>query len=130
MSFSKRVLWLCLAVCSVTGLWLTTRAIANPAGDKAGEVGFDDRVKDGATSPYCPIRLAWQLNGTYYYSVTAPDANCVIKGILITTEVYPIGCDCLDPIYAQPSKLLPMPKADETADLAPKPDPMFSGVLR
>jgi hypothetical protein len=130
MSVSKRVLWLCLAVCSVAGLWLTARAMANPVGIKAGEDGFDDRVKDATLNPYCPIKLSWQYNGVYYYTVTSPGANCLSTGILRTLDVYPIGCDCTDPIYAAPSKLLPMPKADETADMAPKPDPMFSGVLR
>lgn len=131
MRISKRVLGLCLVGCCGLGLWLTAKAIANPTGLKAGqEVGYDDRVKNDILTAYCPKSIAWQFNGIYYYNVTVPGADCLVTGIILSPEIYPIGCDCSDPIYSAPSRLLPLPKSDETADLAPKPDPLFSGVLR
>ncbi len=125
MRMSKRVVWLCLAGCCCAGLWLTTGARANTP----SEVGRGGEVKDELTA-YCVIGLYFQNNGVNYYAVSDGNNNCQPTGCIPTTEIYTAGCPCTDPIYTSPSRLLPLPKSDETADLAPKPDPLFSGVLR
>jgi hypothetical protein len=122
----KRALWFCFASCCCAGLWLTTGATAN----SPSEAGRGGEVKDSLIS-YCPLYLYWQLNGTLYYVVAEPDLNCNPVGLYSTTEMQmQMGCDCPDPILATHTVLQPLPKVEETAELAPQPDPMFSGVLR
>jgi hypothetical protein len=68
----------------------------------------------------------------YYYAVGTVDAygNCMPTNYIESATPHQVGCpNCPDPITTS-SRPIPFPKAGEEIDLKPKPDPMFSGVLR
>ncbi|MBI3862115.1 MAG: hypothetical protein HY290_09495 [Planctomycetia bacterium] len=119
MKKSKRALWVCVVGILGLGIWLS-----------AGLRSTRSDVQAGGNVGYCPIYLYMYFNGTYYYVVTAPGTNCMPEGIMPSDVPHQLGCpDCLDPIFSG-ARPLPFPKSDAASELAPKPDPLFSGVLR
>lgn len=120
----KRALWLCFAGCCCAGLWSTGGTLFKTADAQAGA----DGTKQTLTT-YCPVAIYWYGNGMYYYGVTQDPTSCTATAMIWNSQLYQTGCNCADPITTT-SHPLPLPKSDDVAELAPTPDPMFSGVLR
>src|SRR5438046_1651457 len=118
----KPVSWLCFAGICCAGLWMAAGAVLKGS---SAQAGTDETAQGGTVN--CPIGLYWYFNGMYYYAVGTPDinGNCRPMGYIVTDAPHTVGCpDCPDPILGRPT---PFPKSDNGLELAPKPDPLFSG---
>jgi hypothetical protein len=128
MKISKRVAWLSLAGVCCLGLWLSTGASMTTAkANNGAETGRGGENNAGLVG-YCPVGLYYYYNGLYYYAVKGSANECAPLGCLTTTSPVKIDCpNCSELIY---TTTVPMALPDDLSDLKPKPDPLFSGVIR
>lgn len=131
MKVSKRVLWFSFASFCCAGLLLTAGELS-----KIGEAKAAGVKSDGPPPPppmlvtYCPIKFYFQYEGVYYYAVSQSGTGCLVTGYMGASRPHDVGCpDCTDPITTT-GHPLPFPKFDDASESGPRPDPMFSGVLR
>lgn len=89
---------------------------------------------DGTTSfsgTFCPVYLFGQFNGAYvYYAYDSNLNQCSGPYSVADYRLHTLGTsctDCPDPITGNAH---PLPAGNSESELAPKPDSLFSGVLR
>lgn len=90
------------------------------------------RPAQGAVNYYCPLDFVGELSGRYCYQVGYVDAhgNCIATGCVWSSVPHEIDCpNCSDPIITA-ARPVEFPKDIQKPSLAPKPDPLFTGVLR
>lgn len=127
----KRAALICFAGLCLSGLALV-------GGERFQIKGFDVTSKstvDGTVVSsgitYCPFYLYGQYSGVYYYSAyVAYQDQCGGVFTIGAPRLHTLGTsctDCPDPIAGSAH---PLPAGEFDGELSPKPDALFSGILR
>lgn len=121
----------------ITSIGLCCMGLVLIGGEQFQIKGSDAAAKpstDGTASQglvYCPIYLYGQFNGEYYYSAYGLYQNMCGGPVIMTDyRLHTLGTscsDCPDPISGAAH---PLPAGESDLELTPKPDALFSGILR